>query len=186
MFIVFIGPPGAGKGTQCRRLSQHLGLPHISSGEMLRACKDDSDVGRMIAGLIDQGKFAPDELVMRFMIERLAQADCQRGCLLDGFPRTLIQAELFDQHLADQDDSVDVVVQLSADPQDLVARLLKRAETENRVDDTAETIQARLQVYADRTAPVLDHYRRQGIVHQVSAMQSPEGVFEQIRLRFDR
>ena len=180
MRIVFIGPPGAGKGTQCKRVSEAYRLPHISSGEMLRACKGDSDVGKLIASYIDRGNLAPDDLVMQFMIERLREPDCRTGCLFDGFPRTVNQAMMLDEYLCQRDQSLNFVLNLVADENELLGRLLKRAELENRADDTRETIAARLEVFRQRTAPVLEYYADSQIVRSVDAMQSPDDVFARI------
>lgn len=195
MRIVFIGPPGAGKGTQCRRLSDDLGIPHISSGEMLRASKGETKIGRLIASFIDYGNLVPDEVVMQFIIDRVAQPDCRDGYLFDGFPRTVSQAVSFDQYLKshaavshtavdgqdEQGESISAVIQLVAEEDELVSRLLTRAKIENRVDDTLETITARLQVFRDRTEPVLEYYGRQNLVRRVDAMRSPDEVYAVIR-----
>lgn len=178
--IVFIGPPGAGKGTQCQRLSGSLGIPHISSGEMLRATQGDSSLGKLISSYIDGGNLAPDDLVMQFITERIGQSDCDRGYLFDGFPRTVTQAQMLDDYLSQRDQCVDIVINLIADEDALIGRLLSRAKVQNRADDTLETIQARLQIFQRQTAPVLDYYESQRLVRPIDAMQSPDEVFESI------
>tara|TARA_R110002049_G_scaffold72490_2_gene187131 strand:- start:159246 stop:159812 length:567 start_codon:yes stop_codon:yes gene_type:complete len=180
MRIVVFGPPGVGKGTQCVRLTDWLPIPHLSTGEMLRAGKADPELGPTIAGYIDAGNLAPDDLVIQIVVRRLAEQDCRRGCLLDGVPRNVNQAGILDEHLAVTGDAIDLVVNLQAPEEVLITRLLSRAEIENRVDDNLETITARLGVFQQQTKPVLDFYRQRQIVQDVDATQTPEQVFNQI------
>lgn len=181
MRIVFIGPPGAGKGTQCKLLTEWLQIPHLSTGEMLRATRGDSALGRLVASYIDAGRLAPDYLVIRIVTKRLLESDCRRGCLFDGFPRTIHQAQMLDEHLLESNDRLDLVLDLQVKQDELVSRMLKRAKIEHRDDDTAETIAARLRVFYTQTAPLLDYYQGHGIVRPVDGMRSPEDVFSQIQ-----
>lgn len=181
MRIVFIGPPGAGKGTQCKRLTQLLDIPHLSTGEMLRGTGNQSALGRIVSGYIDHGRLAPDYLVMRIVNKRLMAPDCAGGCLFDGFPRTVNQAQMLDEQLNSRDERLNLVIDLTVSQEELVSRILKRATIEDRKDDNAEAISARLRVFFTQTAPVLDYYEDQGIVRRIDGMRSPDEVFAQIR-----
>ena len=180
MWVVFIGPPGAGKGTQCSKLVKSLEVPHLSTGDMLRDTERDSPLGKVVASYIDVGRLAPDYLVMPIVTKRLSESDCQSGCLFDGFPRTVHQAESLDDYLAQRQSRIDAVLHLHVDAEVLLDRLLKRAELQNRKDDNRETISARLEVYRTQTAPVLQHYRGQGNVIEIDGNQSADRVFDDI------
>ncbi len=176
--IVFIGAPGSGKGTQCERLSARLGIPHISTGEMLRSL--DSEAAGDIHACIDRGDFAPDEFIMQLIAERLEADDCRHGYLLDGFPRTLVQAQTFDSVLRKCSQQLDHVIHLMVEIGELVQRLAKRSQSGQRRDDSPESIRERFEIYKERTAPLLEHYDQQNLVRAVDGMQSVENVFHSI------
>ena len=182
MLIVFIGPPGAGKGTQCKLLVDLLGIPHLSTGDMLREAIDKrTSLGKLAQEFIDQGNLVPDPLVMKIVGERLETSDCADGCVFDGFPRTLGQAIGLDDYLEQRCTPLDMVLELKADVQAMVQRMLKRARLENRSDDTLEAFQNRLEVYRTQTAPLLEYYQQRGIRETVDAMGSREDVFREVQ-----
>lgn len=181
MLIVFIGPPGAGKGTQSAAIVSRLGIPHVSTGELLRAAKrDGSELGKNAAAYMDQGHLVPDDVMVNMIDQRLAESDCADGCLLDGFPRTVKQASSLDDVLGKRGQSVNVVIELDCDDDELIRRLSQRAKEEGRADDTPETIAQRQMTFRQQTRPVLDYYRDRNLLHKVDGMQKREEVFAEI------
>ena len=176
----------AGKGTQCKRLIEHVQIPHLSTGDMFRrAIKDGTPLGKQASQFIDRGELVPDELVIGIVTERMGQPDCKSGCLLDGFPRTVEQAQALDKYLADQQSPLDLVLQLDAPPEELEKRMLERAKLEKRADDTPETIANRMEVYRSETEPLIEYYKDRGVLGTINGLGTPEEVFERIRQSVD-
>lgn len=185
MLIVFIGPPGAGKGTQSKRLLEYLQIPHLSTGELLRG-KHNSPLGRLAAQYMDKGQLVPDPIVLSMVGEELDKPAFNRGCMFDGFPRTIQQAKSLDESLQQRGTPLDMVIELRADEAELVSRMLRRAKAENRPDDTPETIGRRMEVYHRQTAPLLGYYRDQGLLTTIDAMRPTDQVSESIRESVDQ
>ncbi len=182
MRIVFIGPPGAGKGTQSKRLTEYLGIPHLSTGEMLRQARaQGTALGKLAAEYVDQGRLAPDPLVMSIVGQRLEQPDCKHGALFDGFPRTLGQARSLDEYLGSRGIPLDLVLELKCDEAELMRRILERSKIEHRPDDTPETIGKRFKVYREQTSPLLSYYQERGLLRSVDAIAAPDLVFSRIQ-----
>lgn len=179
--VVVFGPPGSGKGTQAAWLADHLGIAHVSTGDMLRTeVEQGTDLGKLVEPIMASGELVPDDLIVRVIESRMHQADARRGILLDGFPRTLAQAEALDSMLERRGGSVSAILFLDVPADELVKRILKRAEEEGRSDDTPETVHTRMQVYERETAPVLDRYRERGTaVRRVDGV----GTVDEVRAR---
>jgi adenylate kinase len=176
-----MGPPGAGKGTQAVRIADRLGIPTISTGDIFRRnLAAGTDLGRKAQGYMDAGEYVPDDVTSAMVADRLAEPDTGAGWLLDGYPRTLAQVEALDGMLAASGTTLDAVVELTADTDALVDRLLKRAQIEGRADDNEATIRRRMEVYAEQTAPLTDTYARRGLLVQVDGMGSVDEVSERI------
>ncbi len=180
--LLLLGAPGAGKGTQAARLCEDLGVPQISTGDMLRsAVAADSSVGRLAKSHMDRGQLVPDSVVIEVAEERLQQPDAQGGFVLDGFPRTAAQAEALDAILRNQGVGLERCVALTLEEDVAVERLLRRAEIEGRSDDNEETIRARMGVYRRETEPLLEHYRKRGVLVEVDGEGSIDEIAKRIR-----
>ncbi len=178
MYIVFVGPPGAGKGTQSKRLLDYLAIPHLSTGEMLRASTaQGTSRGHLASQYMDAGRLVPDQLVMEIVSERLALPAYSKGCLFDGFPRTLAQAKALDEALAARNTPIDMVLELRGEESVLIGRMLKRAAEEKRVDDNPETITQRFDVYKRQTFPLREYYESKGLLTTIDAMAGADEVF---------
>ena len=163
MILVLFGPPGSGKGTQAQRVAGRLGVPHIATGDMLRAeVARESELGREAEPIMRSGHLIPDDLIVRVIEARLDEPDAHNGALLDGFPRTVPQAQALDAMLQRTSRAVDVVLALHVSDKELRRRVQHRAEVEGRTDDTMQAFAERLRVYDTETAPVLEYYRTAG------------------------
>ena len=179
--FLLLGPPGAGKGTQAERLVKSLGIPQISTGDMLRAAvKAGTKVGREAKGFMERGELVPDAVVIGVAEERMRQPDAQQGFILDGFPRTAAQAEALDAMLAKLGVALERCVALTVDENELVARLLKRAEIEGRADDNETAIRTRMRVYREQTAPLVDYYRKRGVLREIDGLGTVDAVAARI------
>lgn len=208
-YVVLMGGPGAGKGTQARRLQKEMGLPQISTGDLFREnLKKQTELGRLAQTYMDQGELVPDEVTVGMVRERLQRDDTASGAILDGFPRTIAQANALEELLAEMNEAVNVVPYIHVDPDLLLRRLAGRwtcpvcgrvyhelfnppreqgicdldgAKLYQREDDTVETQRRRIEVYFEQTAPLLDYYRQQGLLIQIDGEQSIDDVFQDLR-----
>ncbi len=181
MIAVLLGAPGSGKGTQAMRLSSRLGLAHVATGDMLRrAVADGTELGRKAKAIMESGGLVSDDVVLGLIRERTSEKDCASGFLLDGFPRTVGQAEGLDRMLSDRRLAVDVAVNLEVNEDRVVERMLKRAQIEGRADDSPETIRQRIRVYREKTAPLAAWYAGRGLLSNIDGEGSIEAVGERI------
>lgn len=199
-YIVLLGPPGAGKGTQAQIVSEKLDLPHVSSGDIFREnLKNETELGQVARGYIDKGELVPDDVTIAMIRERLARLDCQDGALLDGFPRTVAQAQALDEMLGEFGGHLDAVPYIRVPEEVLIERLTGRwtcraeghvfhekynsprqsgicdydgSELYQREDDKAETVKRRIRVYLEQTQPLIDYYRQRGVLVEVDGTQS--------------
>lgn len=182
MRILLLGPQGSGKGTQAERIARTYGIPHIATGDMLRAAMAaGTELGRRVKPIYDAGELVPDDLMIELIRERLSEPDAEEGLVLDGFPRTPEQAEALDDMLLEIGRPLDVVFDLQIDEATAVERLLGRARDEGRTDDTPEAIATRLELFRKKTLPVVEHYRAQGKVVGIHAAGTVNEVFNEIQ-----
>ena len=208
MHIIMLGAPGAGKGTQADILSQEMSLPHIASGDLFRqALEERTEIGLLARSYMEKGELVPDEVTIKMILERISQPDCISGCLLDGFPRTLHQAEVLDEVLKEQGKTIDKAIYIEAPNEELVKRLSGRrlcrvcqtpyhiissppkapekcdkcgGELYQRSDDREETVKDRLGVFFAQTVPILDYYKKQGKLISVNGNLGIQGVAREI------
>ncbi len=215
MNLILLGPPGAGKGTQAKRLQESLGIPQLSTGDMLRAlASQGSELGIKAKGFMDAGQLVSDDVMIDMIAERIDETDCGKGFILDGFPRTVAQAEALDEMLGRLKRKLDRVIEMTVDDEALVERITGRfacarcgagyhdvfqrprkdgvcdacghTEFVRRADDTAETVRARLEAYHGQTAPLLPYYRKRGVLSSVDGMAGIDAVARQIESLFEK
>lgn len=176
-----MGPPGVGKGTQAKILADRLGIPAISTGDIFRAnMAEETELGVEAKHYVDAGEYVPDDITNRMVRARLSEPDAKRGFLLDGYPRTVAQVDTLDGLLAENDKKLNAVVVLKADEDEIVQRLLKRAEVEGRSDDSEDVIRRRQEVYNEQTAPLLEVYADHGVLVEVDGVGEVAEVSERI------
>jgi adenylate kinase len=181
MRIILMGPPGAGKGTQATGVADHFGIPAISTGDIFRAnVSNGTALGRKAKEYMDAGEYVPDEVTNLMVRDRIDEADAEPGFLLDGYPRTLAQVEELDGMIKHTGHKLDAVVVLTASGDELVQRLLQRAETDGRSDDTEEVIRRRQELYTEQTEPLIEVYRERGLLIEVDGMGEVDEVTERI------
>ena len=181
MRIVLLGAPGSGKGTQAALMEERLGMPHISTGVLLRnAAKRGTALGLQAKSIIDQGELVPDNIMSDMIEERLSRDDVANGFILDGYPRNLAQAQSLDKMLERLGQPVDIAIQIDVDPEQIIKRLAGRAEQESRADDSEDIVRNRMRIYREKTAPVIDYYGGRGILTHVLGDGSIEVILERI------
>ena len=179
--LLLIGPPGAGKGTQASRLASAFGVPAISTGDIFRAnVANATELGLKVKAIMDAGEYVPDDITNAIVVDRLREPDAVNGFLLDGYPRTPEQVAELDRVLESEYEPLNAVVQLDADPDEVVGRLLKRAVEQGRADDTEDVIRHRMGVYEQQTAPLIDLFAQRGLLVKVDALGSVDDVTQRI------
>ncbi|MEX0661579.1 MAG: adenylate kinase [Balneolaceae bacterium] len=180
MNLILFGPPGAGKGTQAKKIKTHFNIPHLSTGNIFRSnIKNETALGKKVKSILDAGDLVPDETVVDLVVDELNKPKYDNGYVLDGFPRTVPQAKALDAYLSKNNTSIDSLIMLSVPEKELINRILSRGE--GRSDDTPEKIKTRLAVYRKETEPVLNYYQEKGVVKEVDGVGTVNDIFERIK-----
>lgn len=181
-YVVLMGAPGAGKGTQAKILQDVLGLPQVATGDLFREnLKNQTKLGKLAQSYMDKGELVPDQVTVAMVRDRLSRPDCSEGALLDGFPRTTAQAKALDDLLKEFDGQINIVPFINVEPEVLIERLSKRAEIEGRADDNVETIRNRMRVYQEQTTPLLDYYNERGLLVEIDGDRSVDEVSQELQ-----
>lgn len=185
MNIILLGPPGAGKGTQAKYLISAFGLKQLSTGDMLRAAiEEGSDLGKQVQLIVDSGNLVPDNIMIEMITTRITRTDCKGGFILDGFPRTVLQAETLTEVLSQKKIKIDHVIALDVKLSSLLDRIrnraLETAQEQRRQDDDEETLKHRLNVYKEQTEPILPYYEKLGLLKTIDGMLAPDEVSKKI------
>jgi len=179
--LILFGPPGSGKGTQSVRIAEEFNLAHISTGDIFRReVKNETPLGLKVKSIIEKGELVPDELLIEILADAMGKLGNVDGFVFDGFPRTLKQAEDFDEMLAAMNEKVSLVLALDVDEDEIIRRLLKRAELEGRKDDTEAVIRNRLNVYHSQTKPLMDFYKKRGLFESVQGVGSIDDISQEL------
>jgi adenylate kinase len=186
MRLLIMGPPGAGKGTQAKFVAEHFGIPAISTGDIFRAnVSQGTPLGVEAKRYMDAGEYVPDEVTNRMVRNRIDEPDAGHGFLLDGYPRTLAQVEELDGMIQHTGHKLDAVVVLTVDQDEIVQRLLQRAQTEGRADDTEEVIRRRQEVYLEQTQPLIEVYKQRGLVREIDGLGEVDEVTKRVFAALD-
>lgn len=186
MRLIILGPPGAGKGTQAERLCAKHAIPHISTGDIFRAnIKEQTPLGKQVKGILDAGGYVTDEITNDIVADRLSHDDARSGFLLDGYPRTMVQVQALDDLLAQDGQRIEGVLRLLVDDEELISRLLERAKTSGREDDTEAVIRERQDIYNKETRPLAQTYRERGLLHELDGMGQMDEVTDRIEAVLD-
>jgi adenylate kinase len=182
MRLILFGPPGAGKGTQANNIANNYVAAHVSTGDMLRAAvKNGTELGALAKSYMDKGELVPDNVIIGIIKDRIKEEDAKKGFMLDGFPRTIAQAEALSEMLEAENESIDAVVSLEVNDEEITDRILQRAKIEGRKDDTEDVVRNRLSVYRNQTEPLKHYYRSAGVLAEVDGMGTIDEVFQRIQ-----
>lgn len=180
MHIIVFGPPGAGKGTQAKKIASHFNLPHLSTGDIFREnIKNETPLGKKVQSILSAGELVPDETVVELITDELDKPKYNGGVILDGFPRTVAQAESLDNYLDENDKKIDAFITLDVPEKELVKRILSRGE--GRSDDTPEKVKNRLSVYKNETEPVLNYYKEKNLVEVINGVGTIDDIFDRVK-----